>query len=187
MISTEGIASVRLNDESYLITPTGLGRRTLNNEDIVLIKNGMREKGKNPSRSVLLHEMIYRNNTEINCIITAKSPNVAAYAITSQKLDTRTIPESYLLLRDIPLISYDVLYKEPHKIADILTNDTPVLLFKNDCILVTATNILQAFDRLEVASFTAGSLIDAKGIGELVPIRKKDIFELKENFLREDD
>lgn len=40
-----------------------------------------------------------------------------AYAIADHKLDTRTIPESHVVLKDIQLISYGKQYKEPERIA----------------------------------------------------------------------
>ena len=52
MISTEGVVSARLDERSFLITPTGFDRRSLEIEDIVLIEDGQAEGGKLPSRSV---------------------------------------------------------------------------------------------------------------------------------------
>ncbi len=45
---------------------------------------------------------IYRDHPEIGAVITAQCPSATAYSITGRKLDTRTIPESYIVLRDIP-------------------------------------------------------------------------------------
>ena len=104
MISTEGVVSARLDTDSFLITPTGHDRRTLTVSDLVLVRNGVREAGKLPSRSVRLHQAIYEQHPEIHCIMTAQSPSATAYAITATDFDSRTIPESFILLRDIPLI-----------------------------------------------------------------------------------
>ncbi len=183
MISTEGVVSARVDENSFLITPTGMGRRSFELQDIVLIRNGQREKGKNPSRSVLLHSNIYKENKDINCIISSQAPNATAYAIADNKLDTRTIPESHVILRDIQIIPYGKQYKEPEKIAEIISTKNPVLLIQNDCILVVGSSILETFDRLEVADFTARSLIDSRSIGNLVPIGENEVNELKIHFL----
>ena len=45
MISTEGVVSARLDENSFLITPTSHDRRTLAVEDVTLIRNGLREAG----------------------------------------------------------------------------------------------------------------------------------------------
>jgi L-fuculose-phosphate aldolase len=151
----------------------------------VLIKNGFREKDKNPSRSVLLHSAVYKHNKDINCIILSQTPNATAYAIADNKLDTRTIPESYVVLRDIQILNYGKQYKEPEIIADMISKQNPVLLIQNDCILVTGNSILETFDRLEVADFTARSLIESKALGNLVPIGKDEVKQLHEHFLSE--
>ena len=183
MISTEGVVSARIDKDSFLITPTGIGRRSIDIEDIVLIKNGFKEKGKNPSRSVQLHDAIYKKNPKINSIITAQPPGVTAYAITNHNFETRTIPESYVVLRDIPKIPYGKQYTNPEEIAVNISEGVNVLLIQNDCILTTGRNILEAFDRLEVAEFSANSLITSKIIADCIRIDDTQIEELNKKFL----
>lgn len=182
MISTEGVMSARVGEDSFLITPTGYDRPTITSDDLVLIKEGKREAGKLPSRSVLLHEAIYRNHPMINCIITSQAPYITAYAITAHKMDTKTIPESYIMLMDVPKIPFGVLYTEPEIVAENISNRHPVVLLQNDCVLSTGKTIMQAFDRLEVAEFTARSLIETASIGDLVPIGTSEVDELEEAF-----
>lgn len=179
MLSTEGVVSARLDADSFLITPSGQDRGTLTIEDVVLVRQGKREKGKTPSRSTLLHQAIYAAQPEINCIIMAQSPNVMAYATTGTPFDSRTIPESYIWLRRMPLVAYETFYTQPQAIAAIVSLNTPVILVQNDCALVAAKNILQAFDRLEVAEYSARSLIDTAVIGPLIPIGEQEIRELE--------
>ena len=183
MISTYGTVSARINEDTFLVTPYGIDRKYLELSDIVLIKKGHREKGKVPSRSVKLHENIYKNHDYINCIITAQSPHATAYCITSQKFDTRTIPESYILLRDIPLVPFGSQYKNGNKVSKALSKETPIILLENDALLVTGSSVLETFDRLEVAEFSAKSLTQSSLIGHLVPINEKEIEDLKKKFL----
>lgn len=182
MISTEGVVSARLDENSFLITPTGVDRGSLGIKDIVLVNNGVREAGKLPSRSVKLHEAIYANNPGINSIMTAQCPNAMAYATTGTTFKSRTIPESFILLRDIPTIPFRMLYTEPEKVAEIVSPSSPVVLVQNDCVLVTGSDILNTFDRLEVAEFSAKSLIDTAAIGALVPIEDEAIKDLEVAF-----
>jgi L-fuculose-phosphate aldolase len=182
MISTEGVVSARLDESSFLITPTGIDRGSLDIEDIVLVSNGVREVGKLPSRSVKLHEAIYVNNPDINSIMTAQCPNVTAYATTGTPFESRTIPESFILLRDIPIIPFKMLYTEPEKVAEVVSPSNPVILVQNDCVLAAGSNVLNAFDRLEVAEFSAKSLIDTAAIGSLVPIGDEEIKDLEVAF-----
>ena len=179
MISTEGVVSARVADDAFLITPTGMDRRGLDIGDIVLIRNGQREKGKIPSRSLRLHRAIYQRHPDINSVMTAQSPYATAFAISSAAFDTKTIPESYIMLRDIPVIPYGTQYVEPERIASVISERAPVVLIQNDCILTVGKDILQSFDRLEVAEFSAHALIETGSIGRLIPIGDSEIADLK--------
>lgn len=184
MISSYGTVSVRLSNHDFLITPTSKNRRFFQLEDIVYIKNGHRETGKLPSRAVLLHKQIYEKHSHINCIISTQSSNANAFCISGEKMDTRTIPESYILLEDIPMLPYGSQFKGSTAIADTLREHVPIIMIQNDSILVTGKDILETFDRLEVAEFSARSLINAKHIGTIAPIGDKEIEQLKEKFLK---
>ena len=184
MTSTEGVVSVRLADDSFLITPTEIDRRLLDIPDIVLIQNRKREKGKLPSRSVLLHDRIYRDHPDIQAIISAQAPNATAYSISGQAFDTRTIPESYILLRDIPKVPYGPQFQDEGLISEKLSLEQPVILIENDAILTAGASLMEAFDRLEVAEFSAKSLIDASILGGLVAIDDKQIKEIENFFLK---
>lgn len=182
MISTEGVVSARLDENSFLITPTGQDRLTLGVEDIVLVRNSVCEAGKTPSRAVKLHQSIYACNPEINSVMTAQCPNATAYAITDAKFDSRTIPESFILLRDIPMIPFKTLYTQADRVAEMVSLHAPVLLVENDCVLAVGTDIMNAFDRLEVAEYSARSLIDTAVLGRMVPIGDGEIRDLEEAF-----
>lgn len=184
MISSYGTVSVKLSDTEFLITPTAKNRRYFQLEDIVYIKNNARERGKLPSRAVALHRQIYEKHPRINCIISTQSSNANAFCISGEKMDTRTIPESYILLEDIPMLPYGSQMKGSSAISDALNEDVPIVMIQNDSILVTGKSLLETFDRLEVAEFSARSLISAKHIGELTPIGESEIEQLKDKFLR---
>jgi len=58
LISTEGSFSVRLDNESFLITPSQRDRSTLDIEDLVLVRGEACESHKHPSRATLAHRKI---------------------------------------------------------------------------------------------------------------------------------
>jgi len=74
-------------------------------------------------------------------------------------------------------------YDQPAEIARVIAEGNPVVLVQNDCVLTTGKTILSAFDRLEVAEFTARSLIETASIGALVPIGDEEIQDLIAKFL----
>jgi L-fuculose-phosphate aldolase len=182
MISTEGVVSARLEGDCFLITPTRFDRRSIEIEDVVFINDNQRERGKQPSRSVRLHNAIYRTHPAVQSIMIAQAPAITAYAIAASHFDTRTIPESYILLRDIPLMPYGAQYRQPERVADLVSLRSPVLLLQNDCVMTVGRSILEAFDRLEVAEYSAQSLLDTMAIGPLVPIGQAEIHDLERAF-----
>lgn len=178
--STQGTFSQHLSEESFLITPYMVDRKYVEVGDIVRIDGGRREAGKTPSRSVLLHKQIYEKNPKINSVIIAHPPNIMAFGITRKQFDSRTIPESYVMLRKIPFLPFGTNFLEPEKVAQTLSSKTPLVMIENDCLIVTGDSLLQTFDRLEVAEFTAKTVIAAKDVGPLIPIGDDEIKALEE-------
>lgn len=184
--ATHGTYSVRLSDGSFIITPFGQDRAYLQEGDLVRIKAGMKEQGKTPSRAVLFHQKIYEAYPNIGAILLAHPLHVMAFAVTDVEFDARTIPESYLLLREIAKEPFSTIYTDPEEAARKFSKRVPAIIFNNDCLVVTGSSLLQAFDRLEVAEATAHSIISSHDIGKIVHITKEEVDDLKAAFKLED-
>lgn len=178
MISSYGTVSVRWRGNDFLITPSGIPRWDMEPEDLVQIKDGKVEAGKVPSRSVALHQEIYQSNPLINSIILTQPPNIMGYCTSGTKFNVRTIPESWIFLKDIPSVPFGIQYDDGKKVAALL-KDNPAVLLSNDSIIVTGDGLLNTFDRLEVAEFSAKSLIMGMSIGELQPISDEEVEALR--------
>jgi len=181
MISTYGTASVRWKNNDFLITPRDVARWDITPEDIVQIRNGQAEAGKTPSRSVALHYAIYKKNPQINSIITTQSPNLMAHAVSGTKFDVRTIPESWIFLKDVPSIEFGMNNSQVEQVAEMFKTNRAILV-ENDCVFVTGDKLINTFDYLEVAEFSANSLVMASAVGPLCPIEDKEIEELRVAF-----
>ncbi len=182
MISSYGTVSMRWKDNNFLITPTNVSRWDMGLEDIVQIKDGKREKGKIPSRATWIHEEIYKNNPNVNSIIMTQSPYLMAFGITKSYLNVRTIPESWIFLQDIPSVKYGTHFKFNNN-SGIVENCTTALIIENDSVIITGDKLLQTFDYLEVAEFSAKSIVMGASLGEMVPINDEQVEELRKKFL----
>lgn len=178
MISTYGTVSVRWKENDFIITPRDVARWDITSQDLVQIKNGQAEAGKIPSRSVALHHEIYKRNPHINSIITTQPPNLMAHAVSHKKFDVRTIPESWIFLKDVPSIPFGLTNSEVEKVASMFSENRAILV-ENDCVFVTGDKLLNTFDYLEVAEFSAQSLVMAASVGPLCPIGEDEIEELR--------
>jgi len=57
-----------------------------------------------------------------------------------------------------------------------------VILVENDSVFITGAKLLNTFDYLEVAEFSANSLVMAASIGPLQPIGDEEIEDLRVAF-----
>jgi L-fuculose-phosphate aldolase len=135
-----------------------------------------------PSRSVQLHQDVYERHPEIGSVLVAHPPSIMAFAVTDTVFDCRTIPESYILLRETVKVPFGISYRQPKKAASLFSSKTPMLICENDCVIVTGSSLLNAFDRLEVAEFTAKSIIAARNLGDIVHIHDDEIEDINKAF-----
>ena len=181
-ISTGGSFSARVDEDSFLITPSQVDRHTIGVEDLVLVRDGRSEAGKRPSRAARNHQAIYERDPQVGAVLNASPVNVTAFSVTSAPLDSRTIPESYLLLRDVSRVPYGVQFRDPEALARQVSLRAPIALLENDGVLVLGANVLEAFDRLEVLESTSEALINSRLIGEVAPMSDEVIDDLKRAF-----
>ena len=181
MISSFGTVSVRWNKNDFLITPHNGSRWNITAGDIVQIRNGKSEPDKIPSRLASIHQRIYELNPHINSIINTQPTNLMAHAVSGTKFDVRTIPESWIFLQDVPSIPFGALDNKRDDLA-LMFNKNRVLILENDCVIVTGDKLLNTFDYLEVAEFSANSLVMAASVGPLCPMGDAEIEELRVAF-----
>lgn len=182
LISTEGSFSARLGDDCFLITPSQQDRSTLETGDLILVREGSCEAGARPSRATRAHRAIYRRYPDVQAIVFAHPVNATAFSATATELDARTIPESYLFLRDIARAPYGVHYQSDGKVAAYVSLKSPAVILENDGVLVVGSSVLDAFDRLEVLETTAEAIINSRALGPIAPMSQRAISELKRAF-----
>lgn len=180
--STQGTFSQRLHDNSFLITPYGVDRKYINISDLVRISNNWKESGKQPSRSVLLHQAIYERHPDINSVIIAHPPNIMAFAVTDVEFETKIIPESYIQLRSIKKLPFGSAFMQPEMTSKSFSPSTPILIMENDSLIVTGSSLLNAYDRLEVAEYSAKAILSAKTLGDLIAISDDEIQDIEVAF-----
>jgi L-fuculose-phosphate aldolase len=182
LISTEGSFSARVDEDTFLITPYQVDRHTIGIEDIVLVRHGASEEGKIPSRASRNHQAIYDRHPKVGAIVNAYTVNATAFSVTGAVLDIRTIPESYIFLRDIQRVPYGVQFQDSEALSTVIGPEHPIAVLENDGVLVAGNDVLDAFDRLEVLESTAEAIINSRPLGEVVPMSDAVIEELSNAF-----
>ncbi|WP_435021888.1 class II aldolase/adducin family protein [Tundrisphaera sp. TA3] len=182
MISTQGAFSARLEGDAFLITPHRVDRQSLEVDDIVLVRDGIPEAGKVPSGSARNHRAIYLKHPAFQSIVNAYPVNATAFSITDAPFDSRTIPESFLFLRDVARVPAGVQLGDGTALADLVSPTHPISILANDGVQVCGTTVLDAFDRLEVLEATAEAMIGGRSLGEVHIMGDAAIDELKAAF-----
>ena len=151
----------------------------------MLIRGGRVEAGAIPSRAAHVHEAIYRRHAGIGAIVNAYPVNATAFSVTGAELDSRTIPESYVVVRKIARLPYGLQFEDAEAVAERISPRQPAAILENDGVLVAGTTVLDAFDRLEVLESTAQAIISCRAVGEMAPMPEEVTRELEHVFLKE--
>ena len=108
--------------------------------------------------------------------------NGTAFCVSDSALDTRTIPESYLFLKDVGKIRFEHQFGDGKEVAAVVGPKNPVALLENNGVLVAGRTVLDAFDRLEVLEATAAAIIRSRALGSISAMGPEVIQELLEAF-----
>ena len=183
LISTAGAFSVRTEGDEFLVTPRRRDRLELTPPGLVRARLGACEVGQSPSRAALLHSLILKNNPDVGAVINAQPAHASAFCMSDSKLSSRTIPESYIVLREVPVLKHACIVRQAEEIAaQVSLGKCPVVLIENEGALVLGRDLLDAFDRLEVLEATAEALLMSRPIGPLVPMPDSALDELRRVF-----
>lgn len=181
--SDQGTFSCRLSDGTFVITPCMKDRMYLEPEDLVLIRRGKHEAGKTPSRSYKFHAALYKNNPDIQSVIIAHPPHIMAFAVTEKEIDASFLPEAYMVLRNVHKYPFGATFIEPEKLAAEISENNPVAIIENDCIVAAGSSLLNTFDKLEMLEYTAKSFVQAASLGgEIISITPIELHEVESTF-----
>jgi L-fuculose-phosphate aldolase len=186
LISTAGAFSCRLDREEFLITPRRRDRLAIEPPGIVRVRNKSCSIGQRPSRTAMLHARIYAQDSQVGAVISAQPAYASAFCITAERLNSHTIPESYLLLQEVPKLPFLRIVEDAEKIASAISlKNCPAILIANEAAVVVGKTILEAFDRLEVLEATAEAVVLARAVGPLAQMPLSAIDELRRVFFKE--
>ncbi len=181
-ISAHGTFSARAGENSFLITPHHADRAELEPGDLVLVEGGRAEPGTRPSHAAHLHGEAYRRHPAVQSVINAAPVNATAFSLVGAVPDTRTIPESHVVVKTPQWAPFRLQFERPGELAELVSPETPTAILESNGVLVTGTSVLEAFDRLEVLESTAEALVNARALGELVPISDEAVVALDRLF-----
>ena len=98
-------------------------------------------------------------------IVNACPINAMAFSVCHRRIDTYTIPESYIFVRDVGLLPFEAPFNDYASLARTLSLASPAAVLCNNGVMVVGDSVLSVFDKLEVLEHSAEAVLDAQPIG----------------------
>jgi L-fuculose-phosphate aldolase len=184
--ATDGNVSVRQDDRSILVTPTGMAKGMLAPEDLVVVDpEGRKLEGTRTASSELgMHLLIYHLRSDVNAIVHAHPPTATGFAAAGLALDEPLIAEAELSVGRVPLACYAL--PGSSELCDglaPLVGDHNAILMANHGVIAYAEDLLNAylhmetvehFARICLVTFQLGQrhMLDAHQVDELRGLRQ---------------
>jgi L-fuculose-phosphate aldolase len=180
-----GNISLRLSDELILITPsaTDKGRMKWKEVGIVTIFGENLTPDLKLSIETTMHLSIYKKKKEVLAIIHAHPVFASLFTAIKAKINTSLTAEAKAILGDPLFVRYAVMGSPA--LADVAAENilkSDVLLLENHGILTSGSNLLQAFDKIEVLENAAKMTLMTEMTGRKRPLDKARILELERLF-----
>jgi L-fuculose-phosphate aldolase len=128
--------------------------------------------------SLAVHASIYAEHPTVRAVIYACPVYGTALSLVDWKRLPVTIPESYIVLGEVPIIDPHDQEWTPGLIVESFERDYLSAVIAHSGLLVTGRSLLQAFDRLEVLESTAEAIVRATRLGGMTPLSDESIHQL---------
>jgi L-fuculose-phosphate aldolase len=171
LTGTGGNISTRLNDNSILITASGLCKGMLTYADFTKVDlQGNKIYGPKPARDIYMHMALYNSYPNIKAIAHAHSPITTGFSISDYSFDDILLTEVFFDLRNIAKADYAVptTTAVPDAIEKALQKkpESTVVVMKNHGVLAfSEKDVFDAGYKLEVIEMVCKSIFVAKIIG----------------------
>ena len=186
VVANDGNISVRANQDTIWVTPTGVSKGYMSEDMMVKMKldGSIIEGTHKPSSEVKMHLRVYRENPSVCAVVHAHPPMGTAFAASGLSLDEPILSETASLLGSIPLVPFSTPGTEevPNAIAPYC-NTHCALLLANHGVLTWGSSLMQAYFRLEELEQTAKITAISKFILKSAkPLTKEQIDKLPKFF-----
>ena len=168
--ANDGNISVKLDDNTFLCTPTGVSKGFMTPEFICKVDaNGQviqANPGFKPSSEIKMHMRVYRERPDVKSVVHAHPMYATGFAIAGIPLSQPIMPEAVLGLGCVPIAEYGTPSTEeiPDAVSKYLQYFDAVLL-ENHGALTYADSLLGAYHKMESVEFYAQLLFISQLLG----------------------
>jgi L-fuculose-phosphate aldolase len=179
--ANDGNISVKLNDNEFYCTPTGVSKGSLTPEMIIKIDaEGNKLEGTlNPSSEIKMHLRVFRERPDVNAVVHAHPPVATAFTVAGIPLDRYILPEAVLTIGDVPTCAYAT--PSTMEIPDSLMpyiQEHDAFMLQNHGALTVGNTLTRAFFTMEEVEFNAKIMKYAMELGRIQEISEEKMYEL---------
>ncbi|MDO4292608.1 MAG: class II aldolase/adducin family protein [Eubacteriales bacterium] len=181
--ANDGNVSARVSENVYLATPTGVSKRLVTPDMLVLIDGAGKvleaKEGCRPSSEIKMHLRCYREREDVGGVVHAHPPTATGFAVANRALDDYSMIETVLTLGSVPVTPYGTPSTEevPDSIAPYLQEHDAVLL-GNHGALTVGDSALTAYYRMETLELFAKISLNAHLLGGARELSRENIDRL---------
>ncbi len=188
--ANDGNISVKISDNEFLCTPTGVSKGFMTPEFICKVdKNGnviQANKGFKPSSEIKMHMRVYKERPDVNSVVHAHPLYATSFAIAGIPLTEPIMPEAVISLGCVPIAAYGTPSTEeiPDAVSKHLQYFDAVLL-ENHGALSYSDSLINAYYKMESLEFYAQLLYQSKMLGGpkiLSEAQVQRLYEIRRQF-----
>ena len=181
--ANDGNVSAKLEDGTFLATPTGMSKSFITPEKLVHIdKTGKildALEGYRPSSEIKMHLRCYEEREDVGAVLHAHPPVATGFAVANIPLDDYSMIETVIALGSIPVTPYGTpsTQEVPDAIAPYLPEHDAMLL-QNHGALTVGADVITAYYRMETLELFAKISLTARLLGGAQELSKENIDRL---------
>ena len=188
--ANDGNLSVKLSDNEFLCTPTGVSKGFMTPEYICKVdaEGNVIEanEGFKPSSEIKMHMRVYKEREDVKAVVHAHPMYATTFAVCGLPLTEPIMPEAVLSLGTVPLAKYGTpsTMEIPDAVSEYLPYYDAVLL-ENHGALSYADSLMGAYHKMESLEFYARLLYQAKMLGgpkELTDEQVKRLYGMRRQY-----
>lgn len=188
--ANDGNISVKLSDNEFLCTPTGVSKGFMTPEYICKVDaegNVIQANGNfRPSSEIKMHMRVYKCRPDVNSVVHAHPSYATSFAIAGIHLTAPIMPEAVIALGCVPIAEYGT--PSTNEIPDAVEKYLPyydAVLLENHGALAYSVDLLSAYHKMESLEFYAELLYKARQLGgpkELSQAQVERLYEIRRQF-----
>ena len=181
--ANDGNVSVKLEDGTFLVTPTGISKSFITPDKLLRIDEHYNilegSEGYRPSSEIKMHMRCYEKRPDVNSVIHAHPPGATGFAVAHRAMDMYNMIEDVTVLGAVPLTPYGTpsTTEVPDAIEPYLDHHDAMLL-ENHGALTVGSDLITAYYRMESLELWAKITINAVILGGTNDISRENIQKL---------